>query len=81
MEMKKRLLAEWSQVRFPIYPGFTGSALSCLWAGAWSGFLRNWWHGGLGLRTCKLGCCGQPFDQWVPRTEYPAILMLHIKKV
>ncbi|MFS7932181.1 hypothetical protein Hanom_Chr04g00364831 [Helianthus anomalus] len=35
---------------------------------------------GQGLRTCRLGCCGLPFGQWLPRTEYPAILMLDVSK-
>ncbi|MFS8005695.1 hypothetical protein Hanom_Chr13g01240391 [Helianthus anomalus] len=48
--------------------------------GCRSGFPRNWWHGGLGLRTCRLGCHGLLFDQWVPRTKYPTILMLDVQK-
>ncbi|KAF5807806.1 hypothetical protein HanRHA438_Chr05g0246901 [Helianthus annuus] len=35
---------------------------------------------GLGLRTCRLGCRGLPFGQWVPCTKYPAILMLDVQK-
>ncbi|MFS7970370.1 hypothetical protein Hanom_Chr09g00820201 [Helianthus anomalus] len=35
---------------------------------------------GHGLRACRLGCRGLPFGQWVPRTEYPAFLMLDVQK-
>ncbi|MFS8030915.1 hypothetical protein Hanom_Chr17g01539631 [Helianthus anomalus] len=65
----------------PDPPGFYQLCIIAPSGGCRVGFPRNWWHGGLGgLRACRLGCRGLPFGQWVPRTEYPAILMLDVQK-
>ncbi|KAJ0866863.1 hypothetical protein HanRHA438_Chr12g0556601 [Helianthus annuus] len=65
----------------PNPPGFYRLCIVVPSGGCRVGFSRNWWHGGLGaLWVCRLGCHGLPFGQWVPRTEYPAILMLDVQK-